>query len=240
MVRELENKAQPPKIDMTSVAELSQQILQRKITTATFRLRIPLEQAYHNLTAFYIAEVKHRGMEYIDDSSTRMAIFKLAQSLTSPSPRCGVMLCGKCGNGKTTLVYALQSMVNSLNSCGHFKFLGPYFKVGMRIFDAKELVLLSRKLDEWRSVCARDMMAIDDLGKEPTEVLDYGNVTSPLVDLLEQRYQSQKFTVVTTNLAPKEIRGKYGERIADRFREMFEVIAFEFDSYRGKSERRNV
>ena len=38
----------------------------------------------------------------------------------------------------------------------------------------------------------------------------------------------------------KEIRGKYGERIADRFREMFEVIAFEFDSYRGKSERRNV
>lgn len=179
-------------------------------------------------------------MEYIDDSSTRMAIFKLAQSLTSPSPRCGVMLCGKCGNGKTTLVYALQSMVNSLNSCGHFKFLGPYFKVGMRIFDAKELVLLSRKLDEWRSVCARDMMAIDDLGKEPTEVLDYGNVTSPLVDLLEQRYQSQKFTVVTTNLAPKEIRGKYGERIADRFREMFEVIAFEFDSYRGKSERRNV
>ena len=150
------------------------------------------------------------------------------------------MLCGKCGNGKTTLVYALQSMVNSLNSCGHFKFLGPYFKVGMRIFDAKELVLLSRKLDEWRSVCARDMMAIDDLGKEPTEVLDYGNVTSPLVDLLEQRYQRQKFTVVTTNLAPKEIRGKYGERIADRFREMFKVIAFEFDSYRGKSERRNV
>ena len=76
------------------------------------------------------------------------------------------------------------------------------------------------------------MLAIDDLGKEPTEVLDYGNVLSPVVDLMEYRYQHQLFTAVTTNLTPDEIRDKYGKRIADRFNEMLEVIVFEDISYR--------
>lgn len=47
-------------------------------------------------------------------------------------------------------------------------------------------------------------------------MLDYGNVLSPMVDLLTKRYDLQLFTIVTTNLTPQEIRTNYGDRIADR------------------------
>ena len=76
------------------------------------------------------------------------------------------------------------------------------------------------------------MLSIDDLGVEPSEVLDYGNVLSPVIELLSRRYNAQLFTIVTTNLTPKQIREHYGERIADRFNEMFERIVFENSTYR--------
>jgi DNA replication protein DnaC len=41
-----------------------------------------------------------------------------------------------------------------------------------------------------------------------------------------------KYTFITTNLMPSELSEKYGLRLADRFREMFDVIAYEHPSYR--------
>lgn len=234
------NQEQPPKINMQTVGELSRQLLRKRTSKVAFRLNMTLEWAYYYLTAHYVTEVNHRGLEYIDSPNTRMAIYNLAKELTANNPRCGVMLCGTCGNGKTTLVHALREFIWELRVKNHFKFMGEYFVPELRIFDAKDLLRKFNNKDDWRTVNDLDLVAIDDFGKEPTEVLEYGNPRSPLVDLLEQRYQRQKFTIITTNLAPNEMEAKYGARLADRFREMFEVIAFEFSSYRGKSERRQT
>jgi DNA replication protein DnaC len=76
------------------------------------------------------------------------------------------------------------------------------------------------------------MLAIDDLGIEPVEVMDFGNVLCPVVDLLTKRYDMQLFTIITTNLTPSEIREKYGDRIADRMNEMMVKIIFNNDTYR--------
>ena len=76
------------------------------------------------------------------------------------------------------------------------------------------------------------MLGIDDLGKEPAEIVDYGNILSPVVDLIEHRYDRQLFTVITTNLPPEKIREKYGDRIADRFNEMVGRIIFRNTTYR--------
>jgi DNA replication protein DnaC len=78
------------------------------------------------------------------------------------------------------------------------------------------------------------MLAIDDLGIEPVEVMDYGNLLCPLVDLLTKRYDLQLFTLVTTNLTPAEIRARYGDRIADRLNEMMLKIVFTNESYRSR------
>ena len=76
------------------------------------------------------------------------------------------------------------------------------------------------------------MLAIEDIGREPAETLDYGNVLSPIVDLLEYRYDQQLYTIVTTNLKPQEMRSHYGDRIADRLNEMFDKVIFQDGSYR--------
>ena len=48
-----------------------------------------------------------------------------------------------------------------------------------------------------------DVLGLDDLGTEQSEVLDYGNVYTPVIDLLTKRYVEQFFTIITTNLTPQ-------------------------------------
>ena len=48
-----------------------------------------------------------------------------------------------------------------------------------------------------------DVLGLDDLGTEQSEVLDYGNVYTPVIDLLTKRYEEQLFTIITTNLTPQ-------------------------------------
>lgn len=66
-------------------------------------------------------------------------------------------------------------------------------------------------------------LAIDDLGTEPVEVMDYGNIITPVINLLTKRYEAHLFTIVTTNLDPKEIHKRYDDRIADRLNVSFPV-----------------
>lgn len=77
-----------------------------------------------------------------------------------------------------------------------------------------------------------DVLMIDDLGHEPTEVISYGMVFTPIVDLLERRYARQKFTIISTNLNPDEIRPKYKNRLADRFNEWMHIVQFNNSSFR--------
>ena len=197
-----------------------------------FRFNMSTNDALDLLAAHYGWAVKHRHGIPVFDENTVGNLLELAKYLTKPEPKFGVMMCGTCGNGKTTLLYALQSALNELNSRGHFSFLDENFHVGMEIVDAKDIVQISKDLKQLRSYRSRSMLAIDDLGKEPAEVLNYGNAISPVVDLLEYRYQHQLFTVITTNLTNNEIKQKYGARIADRFNEMLQLIVFQDISYR--------
>ena len=189
-------------------------------------------QALNVLAAHYTLEVQRRHGNPVFDANTEANLLALARYLTQPDPKFGVMMCGTCGNGKTTLLYTLQSAINDLHRCGHFEFLGKEFRIGLRIVDAKDITEIAKDLDELKQYRLQQMLAIDDLGKEPAEVLSFGNVLSPVVDLLEYRYQHQLFTAITTNLVPNELQDKYGVRIADRFNEMLHPIVFQDVSYR--------
>ena len=184
------------------------------------------EQAYDLLIAAYQAEVQNRHREYIDDEVTKSNIKSVAKCLTTDNPKFGIMLCGTCGNGKTTLLLAFQNALNYLSDSRYFD-----ERKGIRIIDAKEIASLM-KGDNTRAIRETDMLGIEDMGREATDVMDYGNVYSPMIDLLEYRYNNQLFTFITTNLTGKEVRAKYGDRIADRFNEMLEVVIFKNSTYR--------
>lgn len=115
-----------------------------------------------------------------------------------------------------------------INDCGGFEDR----KTGMSIIDAKDIANYAKDYRSFQELKMRPMIAIEDMGREATEVLDYGNVLNPVIDLIEYRYDNQLFTAITTNLTSKQVSEKYGKRIADRFNEMLEVIVFENATYR--------
>lgn len=184
------------------------------------------EHAKTIMLASYQAEVEYRGRTFDPDNLAISNIEKIASYLIDPKAKFGIMLSGTCGNGKTTMLLAFQSAMNYLSANRVFN------DKGIRIEDAKDILLYRKDQKVYNSFRNTEMLGIEDMGREPTEIIDYGNVLNPITDLLEYRYSKQLFTFITTNLKPKEVREKYGNRIADRFNEMFYNIVFENNSYR--------
>jgi len=201
-------------------------ITSQRIIPERFSLDCSVEQAEALLTGCYMAEVQLRGREFDKDTQTVNNIRRLAEWITNKKdPRFGVMFCGGVGSGKTTMMWALADAINYMcaDEAGEFKEL--YHT--LYIVDAAKADM---------SKANTIMLGIDDLGTEAVEVQNYGNVTTPIIDLLTSRYQRHYFTCITTNLAPADMRERYGARIADRFNEMFLPIGFTRDTYRSPVE----
>ncbi len=204
--------------------------------TTRFRLPMTKEQAADALRGAIMAEVARRHRSYVESAELMSQIEQMAQWLTSPQGKFCMLLCGTCGNGKTTFVKALQALLCMLELTD-----ADNERCGFQIMDAKDIAWMCRdERPAWQKLCRRKMLAIDDLGTEPTEVQEYGNRMNPVIDLFYKRYDMQLFTIITTNLLPDEIRKKYGDRVADRLNEMACRIVFENDSYRSVSQINNI
>lgn len=204
-------------------------LLQRRIMKQLFRLPMSAEQAYNCLLAATIAEVEFRHRSFYENNDNKAQLRQMADWLTSGSSKFGILLCGGCGNGKSTLLKAFQQLLNYL-AIPMYDGQGDY---GIQITDAKFVAHLARTdYSAFLRLSHKDMLGVDDLGTEPQEVMDFGNVVTPVIDLLTKRYDEQLFTIITTNLTPKQIRDHYGDRIADRLNEMVEKIVFTNGTYR--------
>lgn len=206
------------------------QLIRQKTSKEYFKWPLTLKQAEDLLLAAYMAEVESRNRVYIDDSNTRNNISRIARHLVAPK-KFGLMLAGTCGNGKTSLLKAIQSATNFLNLKYEVR-SDKEEKIAISIIDVKDIIANCKDYQMMEVYKKTPYLGIDDMGKEPKEVLDYGNVCNPVIDLIEYRYDKQLTTFITTNLTPEEFKDKYGERITDRFREMIEKIVFQDVSYR--------
>ena len=211
------------------VEGLKKSLLQHRPMKARFKLPMSEEEAYAYLLAAMMAEVEYRHRTFCSNEYLDRQLHEMAHWLTTPSSHFGILLCGGCGNGKSTLLKAFQQLLNSL----HIPKPDHDGTYGIQIVDAKYIAYLCKNnYEAYRKLISVDMLGIDDLGTEPSEVLDYGNVYTPVIDLLTKRYEEQLFTVITTNLTPQQIRGHYGDRIADRLNEMVRKIIFDNGTYR--------
>ena len=197
--------------------------------TESFKLPLSVDEAEAYIRGAFEAQVELRGGEVQYDEMTTKNLRLIAETLTGDGHKFGLLLAGTCGNGKTTTMRAVQSVVKLLNNT-YYNRSGQ--RIGNRLLEAKEITGLSDKDGQLTVYKTVPVLFLDDLGREPTEVLKYGNVTSPITELLEYRYNQRLTTIVTTNLEPSEIREKYGDRIADRFNEMFALVRYTGTSYR--------
>ena len=216
-------------IHRIDVEELKKSLLQHRPMKVRFKMPMPEEDAYAWLLASIMAEVEYRHRTFYSNEHLEKQLHEMAHWLTSPSSHFGMMLCGGCGNGKSTMLKAFQQLLNSL----HIPKSDNDGTYGIQIVDAKYIAHLCKNNHEaYRKLISVDMLGIDDLGTEPSEVMDYGNVYTPVIDLLTKRYEEQLFTIITTNLTPQQIRDHYGDRIADRLNEMVQKIVFSNGTYR--------
>lgn len=73
-------------------------------------------------------------------------------------------------------------------------------------------------------------LAIDEVGREPVDSKFFGTGINVIQTVLQLRYEQRYnfFTHITTNLDPdREFALRYGDFIADRVKEMFNVIKIE-------------
>ena len=219
-------------IHKIDVEVLKKSLLQRRSTKARFKLPMSEEDAYACLLAATEPEVVFRYRTFCTNEDLENQLHEMTHWLTSPSSHFGILLCGGCGNGKSTMLKAFQQLLNSL----HIPKPDNDGTYGIQIVDAKYIAHLCKNNHEaYRKLICVDMLGIDDLGTEPSEVMDYGNVYTPVIDLLTKRYDEQLFTIITTNLTPQQVREHYGDRIADRLNEMVKKIVFSNGTYRTTS-----
>lgn len=195
----------------------------------SFKLPMTVDEAEAYIRGAFEAQVELRGGTVEYDEMTTKNLRLVAETLAGDSYKFGLLLAGTCGNGKTTTMRAVQSVIKLLNNT-YYNRSGQ--RIGNRLLEAKEIAKLSDKDGQLTVYKTVPVLFLDDLGREPTEVMRYGNVTSPITELLEYRYNQRLTTIVTTNLEPSEIREKYGDRIADRFNEMFALVSYTGVSYR--------
>lgn len=83
-----------------------------------------------------------------------------------------------------------------------------------------------------QSLVYPDLLILDEIG------VQFGSDSEKLLlfDVLNERYERRRPTILLSNLTAKEVSGYLGERIMDRLREDGgEVIVFDWKSHRGQS-----
>ena len=172
----------------------------------------------------YAAKVAERGMT-IDVVPARSTTLQAAKWLTQGSKSLPwLMLSGNVGTGKTTLI---GSILDTL----------MHFGVEAKKFPASDFPVLFLGNDEIteQQILRGDfceVLLLDDVGADTSDVKFYGNVIQPFVRIVEERYNRRLPLILTTNLSAEGMQERYGIRTLDRILEMAAVIRYDGQSYR--------
>lgn len=145
----------------------------------------------------------------------------------------GMLLTGQPGNGKSTLILALQKIISLLNMRDPSAPSTEIRDLCLPVYTAPQIVnIFTQNKIQFDQMCKKHILAIDDVGTESLEVLHYGNIYSPIKELIYSRYNDHLFTILSTNLNAIDFAEKYGSRIEDRTKEMFRVFKFPNKTFR--------
>lgn len=201
--------------------------------------KLPIGQAFcqEALSHAFIKSVNDVSIEFISHPGHDALLESVANWLVGQSYKTGLWLCGLGGTGKTTLVSAVQKLVNSLS------ILDPVLGSPSHTVYAGLVVVSARKLCHlyvneyvtFQRYQRTALLAIDDLGAEAEKTRCYGQECDPIGVILGYRYENRLFTIVTTNLPNDEIRTRYGDRTADRVNQMMQVVTMPEKNFREDS-----
>lgn len=140
----------------------------------------------------------------------------------------GILLYGSVGIGKSALMrfFMLNQIATyRVVSCRDIE--SDYSKLGedtVKRYSYLQTVAINSNTFGHREIG----VCFDDLGTE-VNGKHYGKEKNVMSEIILNRYDNQlenKYTHVTTNLDSEQLKSEYGERVLDRMRQMFNIIAF--------------
>lgn len=139
-----------------------------------------------------------------------------------------LVLTGGPGTGKTHLACAIANAVMA----DHLA-VARFVTVSDMLRRIKETYRKDATMGEGeviRGFVACDLLVLDEIG------VQVGSEHEKLLlfEVLNGRYQELRPTILLSNLSADELEDFLGHRVMDRFRECGTVLAFDWDSYRGR------
>lgn len=163
-----------------------------------------------------------------DGSGQRRARELAARYVESfPARGASLVLCGKPGTGKTHIACAIGQMLIERKQRVVFE------TVIAAIRSIKDTYRKDSERSEQQAVnefIAPDLLILDEVGAQ------FGTEHEKLLlfEIINERYQACRATILISNLTREELSTYLGDRVMDRFRETGAVVAFDWASHRGK------
>lgn len=148
----------------------------------------------------------------------------------------GLLVSGTTGTGKSLLLEILEALATLLQP-KMMTYQRPTYAQGGETAGYREVPLLWKTYradsitDEYQTSGGLDkfkkarVIAIQDMGTEPTETLYMGTRANVMRQIIEHRADDKGLiTLVTTNLTPDQFATQYGERVRSRLFSMFNFL----------------
>lgn len=149
----------------------------------------------------------------------------------------GLLVYGNVGTSKTLMMKIYSMMLRNHKKRQYFEIMDADSIVREFLIEKGGFEVIER-YSRKHHFSDRDPkgLCIDDLGMEDTKAKSYGNEANVIADILFARYNQMMdrgmLTYATSNLPPVKLGALYGERVADRMIEMFNMIHFKGESLR--------
>lgn len=148
--------------------------------------------------------------------------------------KCGasIVFCGNTGTGKSHLACAIANYI-----IGHKQKSALFVKVIKAIRSVKETYSGGSEQEAINTFTKPDLLVLDEVG------VQFGTDTEKqiLFEILNERYENFKPTMLISNLAANELKDFIGDRALDRMKENGGLLlTCDWESYRSKAYEKNA
>lgn len=156
----------------------------------------------------------------------KKALLEIQDFLSHPETSPGIIMLGKPGTGKNHL--AIGIVKEFIEEKGLIALMTTAIKIVRSIKDTWQ-----SHNSEGYAISAftkPDLLVVDEIG------VQFGSETEKLYlsEIVNDRYEQLKPTILLGNVTLKEVSKNLGERVIERFKEGGKILIFDWESWRGK------